>query len=420
MRKFVFIAEVICFAGAAGLGCIYSDRLNREREFRAHIEAVGAKALSTARAMQGDIQRLSSSLDSRIAKIEDCYSKATNDLAGLRQEWESKPNEKIRQILAEAGSKLAEQGQQLVAAREAKARVKSALEPLSADLAEIEGMAITNETTLTMVAQRVRECYGAFSDVKQSPDIAEIVRMQYRLRSHVARIINKTLHALSETVIIYDPAPRNPVSDHEDIDMESDIVRQKIDLVMQSEGLKTLQWKKARDELQEVEKGVAKDKNKALVHDAIFRIDLMESVHKLLVANAKGVVFIKSKLRGCEVLASDGSGLRLLSPDKKNEECIPWQVFYASYHGNLNELFGCLIEKARTTGKTADGVSFDDESWGCAMLGAALAFMHICEDDPAAWVRAEQLAIIAVRKCPSIRAKAVRAIPQVVFDKEDD
>ena len=233
MRKFVFIAEVFCFAGAAVLGCIYSDRLNREREFRAHIEAVGAKALSAAREMQGDVQRLSSSLDSMVAKIEDCYSKATNDLAGLRQEWESKPNEKIRQILAEAGSKLAEQGQQLVAAREAKARVKSALEPLSADLAEIEGMAITNETTLTMVAQRVRECFGAFSDVKESPDIAEIVRMQYRLRSHVDRIVNEALRALLETLPRYQlPTPRNPTTDHDDTDMENDIVRQKIDLVM--------------------------------------------------------------------------------------------------------------------------------------------------------------------------------------------
>ena len=275
MRKFVFIAEVICFAVAAVLGCIYSDRRNLERERREHIEAVGAKALSAAREMQGDIQRLSSSLDSMVAKIEDCYSKATNDLAGLRQEWESKPNEKIRQILAEAGSKLAEQGQQLVAAREAKARVKSALEPLSADLAEIEGMAITNETTLTMVAQRVRECFEAFSDVKESPDIAEIVRMQYRLRSHVDRIVNEALRALLETLPRYQlPAPRNPTTDHEDIDMESDIVRQKIDSVM------------------------------------------------------------------------------------------------------------------------------------------------ICEGDPAAWARAEQLAIIAVRKCPSIRAKAVRALPQVDFDQK--
>ena len=119
------------------------------------------------------------------------------------------------------------------------------------------------------------------------------------------------------------------------------------------------------------------------------------------------------------MLSSDGSGLRLLSSDKKKEECISWQVFYARYHSNMNELVVGLIEKARTSGKTADGVGFNDESWACAMLGAALSFVHICGDDPTAHVRAEQLAKAAVIQCPTIRAKAERAFPTFSFDKED-
>ena len=277
MRKFVFIAEVICFAGAAVLGCIYSDRRNLERERREHIEATGAKALSTVRELQGNIRRFSSKLDLMVAEGEKCFASATNKVASLRRQWEKSTDGEVRQILAEAESKLAEEGQQLVAAREAKARVKSALEPLVAELAEIEGMSITNAATLAMVVQRVVDCSDSFNAVKQSPDIAEIVRMQYRLRSHVDRIVNEALRALLETLPRCQlPAPRNPTTDHDDTDMENGIVRQKIDLVM------------------------------------------------------------------------------------------------------------------------------------------------ICEGDPAVHVRAEQLAIIAVRKCPSIRAKAVRAIPQVVFDKEDD
>jgi len=52
VRKTVVIAEVACFAVAAILGCIYSDRLNRERELKEHIEAVGAQALSTVRELR--------------------------------------------------------------------------------------------------------------------------------------------------------------------------------------------------------------------------------------------------------------------------------------------------------------------------------------------------------------------------------
>ena len=52
MRKSVVIAEALCLVGAAAIGLIYSDRLNRERERREHIEATGAKALSTVRELR--------------------------------------------------------------------------------------------------------------------------------------------------------------------------------------------------------------------------------------------------------------------------------------------------------------------------------------------------------------------------------
>ena len=419
MRKAVVIAEVACFAVAAVLGCIYSDRLNRERERREHIEATGAKALSTVRELQGNIRRFSSKLDLMVAEGEKCFASATNKVASLRRQWEKSTDGEVRQILAEAESKLAEEGTQLVAAREAKARVKSALEPLVAELAEIEGMSITNAATLAMVVQRVVDCSDSFNAVKQSQDIAAIVGMSSRFRSHVDAIVMDAAYALHQKVIIHDPAPQTAV-DHLLDERENYIASETIESVMALHVLKTLQWEKFKGRLLEGERTVSKDKYKALLRDAIFRIDLMESVHKLLVANVKGFAFRKSKLKGCEVLSSDESGMRLFSTDKKREEGITWQVFYARYHANLNELVVGLIEKARATGKTADGASFDDESWACAMLGAALSFVHICGDDPTAHGRAEQLAKAAVIQCPTIRAKAERAFPNVPFDTEDD
>ena len=418
MRKSVVIAEALCLVGAAAIGLIYSDRLNRERERREHIEATGAKALSTVRELQGNIRRFSSKLDLMVAEGEKCFASATNKVASLRQQWEKSTDGEVRQILAEAESKLAEEGTQLVAAREAKARVKSALEPLVAELAEIEGMSITNAATLAMVVQRVVDCSDSFNAVKQSQDIAAIVGMSSRFRSHVDAIVMDAAYALHQKVIIHDPAPQTAV-DHLLDERENYIASETIESVMVLHVLKTLQWEKFKGRLLEGERTVTKDKYKALLRDAIFRIDLMESVHKLLVANVKGFAFRKSKLKGCEVLSSDESGMRLFSTDKKREERITWQVFYARYHANLNELVVGLIEKARATGKTADGASFDDESWACAMLGAALSFVHIGGDDPTAHGRAEQLAKAAVGQCPTIRAKAERAFPNVSFDIED-
>ena len=418
MRKSVVIAEALCLVGAAAIGLIYSDRLNRERERREHIEATGAKALSTVRELQGNIRRFSSKLDLMVAEGEKCFASATNKVASLRRQWEKSTDGEVRQILAEAESKLAEEGTQLVAAREAKARVKSALEPLVAELAEIEGMSITNAATLAMVVQRVVDCSDSFNAVKQSQDIAAIVGMSSRFRSHVDAIVMDAAYALHQKVIIHDPAPQTAV-DHLLDERENYIASETIESVMVLHVLKTLQWEKFKGRLLEGERTVTKDKYKALLRDAIFRIDLMESVHKLLVANVKGFAFRKSKLKGCEVLSSDESGMRLFSTDKKREERITWQVFYARYHANLNELVVGLIEKARATGKTADGASFDDESWACAMLGAALSFVHIGGDDPTAHGRAEQLAKAAVGQCPTIRAKAERAFPNVSFDIED-
>ena len=418
MRKTVVIAEVACFAVAAILGCIYSDRLTRERELKEHIEAVGAQALSTVRELQGNIRRFSSELDSRLSSGEEYFASATNKMAGLRQRWGKSTDEKVWQILAEAESGLAEEEQKLVAAREAKTRVMSVLDSLSADLAEIEGMTIADEATLRMVSQRVVGCSDSFNAVRRSPDVAGIVRISSRFHSRLEFIINMTHRALRDTIIIYDPAPQTAV-EHLMDEKENYIAGTTIESVMMLPVLKTLQWEKFKGRLLEGERTVSKDKYKALLRDAIFRIGLMESVHKLFVANVKGFAFRKGKLKGCEVLSSDESGLRLLSPDEKKEECIPWQVFYVRNHSNLNELVVGLIEKARATGKTADGVSFDDESWACAMLGAALYFVHICGDDPTAYVRAEQLAKAAVIQCPTIRAKAERAFPNVSFDIED-
>ena len=211
MRKSVVIAEALCLVGAAAIGLIYSDRLNRERERREHIEATGAKALSTVRELQGNIRRFSSKLDLMVAEGEKCFASATNKVASLRRQWEKSTDGEVRQILAEAESKLAEEGTQLVAAREAKARVKSALEPLVAELAEIEGMSITNAATLAMVVQRVVDCSDSFNAVKQSQDIAAIVGMSSRFRSHVDAIVMDAAYALHQKVIIYDPAPQTVV-----------------------------------------------------------------------------------------------------------------------------------------------------------------------------------------------------------------
>lgn len=417
MRKSVVIAEALCLVGAAAIGLIYSDRLNRERERREHIEATGAKALSTVRELQGNIRRFSSKLDLMVAEGEKCFASATNKVASLRRQWGKSTDEKVRQILAEAESGLAEEEQKLVAAREAKTRVMFVLDSLSADLAEIEGMTIADEATLRMVSQRVVGCSDSFNAVRRSPDNSVIVRGSIRMRADF--IVMEASHRIwRETRIIRDPAPQTAV-DHLLDERENYIASETIESVMALHVLKTLQWEKFKGRLLEGERTVSKDKYKALLRDAIFRIGLMESVHKLFVANVKGFAFRKGKLKGCEVLSSDESGLRLLSPDEKKEECIPWQVFYVRNHSNLNELVVGLIEKARATGKTADGVSFDDESWACAMLGAALYFVHICGDDPTAYVRAEQLAKAAVIQCPTIRAKAERAFPNVSFDIGD-
>ena len=106
MRKSVVIAEALCLVGAAAIGLIYSDRLNRERERREHIEATGAKALSTVRELQGNIRRFSSKLDLMVAEGEKCFASATNKVASLRRQWEKSTDGEVRQILAEAESEV--------------------------------------------------------------------------------------------------------------------------------------------------------------------------------------------------------------------------------------------------------------------------------------------------------------------------
>ena len=416
----LLLAGLLCFTGAVlGLGYTLgnNDRLRRERDHRARIEAAGARIASDAHGRQQYLQRFLSEWDGHFVEMENLDISATNEMEHLRQQWGNSSNERVRRAVAECESELAKYETRLAAAREAKARVEAAVKSFAADLDEIEGVAITNEATLKQASNRLFDCESSFSALCKSDDIDAIRKCctegRARLRNfaHGAKSrIEQSLHA-GEPIICHLPS-RPP-----EIDVENGIVRERIASVMRSGGMKMLYWDVMKTELREAEEEIAKkDESKALLHEAIFWVDLMESVHKLFVANAKGFRFQRGKLKGCEVTSTDKYRLRLLAPGKKNEDCIPWHVLYGRNRANLNELVLGLIERARSTGKTADGVGFDDESWAYAMLGAALTFQYACADDRSAEVRAEQMAKAAVRKWPSIRANAERAFPSVSFE----
>ena len=197
-------AGAVCLVGAwLGISA-YIDRLNCEREYRASVEAQAAAVLSFARKVQDEVTGFRSGMDSAIAKVEDHYSSATNEMAILsRGRW---ANEKIRQILVETESELARDELKIAAALEVKARVTAALERIVADLAEIEGMSLTNEATLNMALEREGDCLASFYAIKRSPDIEELVKFKRQFNStHFERIV---FNARRRIQIVLNSLPR--------------------------------------------------------------------------------------------------------------------------------------------------------------------------------------------------------------------
>ena len=147
------------------------------------------------------------------------------------------------------------------------------------------------------------------------------------------------------------------------------------------------------------------------------KVDMMESVQKILVANLKGYVFVraqkgKTSIRGMKVVKVDEKGMELSrETPKPATKKLPWQSFYRDYHANLDELCNKFIKKNECRPKLSPMKRAD------AMMGFALLLQIVCADDESAAGYAEQIAQEAVKTLPSYLEKAKEVFPDVDFSK---
>ena len=143
---------------------------------------------------------------------------------------------------------------------------------------------------------------------------------------------------------------------------------------------------------------------------------MMATVQEVFIANCKGYKFMKSKLAGYKIADISEKEISLIKPDGKTPMKMTWVKFYQQYHGNLNELIVRFIEKGKDTSKLKDGKRLNLQSWAEAMMGAALTMQIICNDDPTAAGRAEQIAKNAVKAYPDYLKHAQAIFPDITFD----
>ena len=146
----------------------------------------------------------------------------------------------------------------------------------------------------------------------------------------------------------------------------------------------------------------------------LFKVGGMRLMHETIVANMKGFTFQTGGKQFFHTTVTEVTKdeIRLVAQNGKTKSKVLWQKFYEQNTANLNE----LINRYVVNGKR-NGVNLSLKDWCQATMGAALMMRIVCPTAIGAKKRSIELAILAVKKFPSYREKAVAIFPDIKFDE---
>lgn len=192
-------------------------------------------------------------------------------------------------------------------------------------------------------------------------------------------------------------------------------IKDKYNSLVTTRVFKQLDWAMAIRQLETLRGDFKYSESQQVADGLILRVKMMQLVQECIIVNAKGYRFMRSKLAGYTINDLNEKEIQLIKPDGKTPFKMSWVKFYQTYHGNLNELLIKYIEKGKNVSKISTG-RLNLQRWTEAMMGAALTMRVICDDDPAAAVRGEQIAKDAVKEFPDYLNHAKAIFPDINFD----
>ena len=295
------------------------------------------------------------------------------------------------------------------------------------DAAKFEGY---TDDTMNKIAAFSNEVKDEFDQLKAGEDVEKVRKASSFIRTKGGKTVKETSDRLYVAKKQWereqeDIRKKQAAKDKEEADAalkvktieeDNQRIKEKFDALVSNGVFHQLNWKGAINQLQIMRDEFKFAESQVFADGIIRKVQMMQSVQDVFIANCKDYEFGKSKLKKYRISEISEKEIKLIKPDGKTPFKLSWKKFYQEYHGNLNELIVKIIEKGRNKSKTADGKSLSMKPWAQAMMGAALTMQIICSDDPTSAARAEQIAKDAVKDYPEYVKVAQEVFPDINFD----
>ena len=295
--------------------------------------------------------------------------------------------------------------------------------------AEADAIKGTTQTDMENLANLSRDLVDGFEQIKTSKDVETVrkgigfikAKGEKTVAQTVKQIRLDNLKAEREAKKAAEAAAEEARKKKQEeerkakVEAETGAVKEKFDAIVAQGCLRQLDWKSALRMLNALKDTLATPEGQLAVDLQIRKVNDMKAVQDIFLKNLKGYVF-KGKLRTCQVEEANEKELVLYKPGKQGKIKIPWQKFYSSYPGNLNEIINTYIVNAHNPGAKVRIASLLE--WANAMTGAALTMHLVCGEVNGAVERGNELMRKVVAQFPDYEKTAKDIFPDMSFDEE--
>ena len=308
-------------------------------------------------------------------------------------------------------------------------RIRHAVRKIVAKGAEEAQLTEQTKEVMDKLAELSRVVVDQLEQVKVSQDVENVKKWISFIKSKGESIVQQTTRRLREEKLKAarkakaaaaaaaekERQEKLAAEKKSKIESETKAAADKFEAIVAQGTLRQLDWKSAIRQLEALKADLTTPEGQLAADLEIRKVTNMKKMHDIFIKHLNGHVF-KGKLRGAKVTGVNDKEIQLVRGDKSKQK-IPWQKFYSSYPGNLNEIMNIYIVNARNP-SAAHKLSLRD--WADAMTGAALTMKLVCSDVNGAVERSEALAKEVVKQFPEYAKTAQEMFPDVKFEKADD
>ena len=308
-------------------------------------------------------------------------------------------------------------------------RIRHAVRKIVAKGAEEAQLTEQTKEVMDKLAELSRVVVDQLEQVKVSQDVENVKKWMSFIKSKGGSVVQQTTKRLREEKL---RAERKAKADaaaaaekerqeklaaekKSKIEFETKAAADKFEAIAAQGILRQLDWKNAIRQLETLKDDLTTSEGQLAADLEIRKVTNMKKMHDIFIKHLNGHVF-RGKLKGAKVTGVNDKEMQLARGDKSKLK-IPWQKFYSSYPGNLNEIINLYIVNARNP-SAAHKLSLRD--WADAMTGAALTMKLVCSEVNGAVERSEALAKEVVKQFPEYAKTAQEMFPDVTFEKADE